>query len=88
MTTIYSPLEKGFDERLAIIDRCQIALLREIVGQFGAGRLFLKGGMAMRAVFGGMRLTKDIDFDRDPTQSLDSAKGGLRRSMVRAAANA
>ena len=88
MTTIYSPVQRGFDERLAMIDRCQIALLREIVGQYGAGRLFLKGGMAMRAVFGSLRLTKDIDFDRDPSLSLSSAKDGLRHAIVRAAANA
>lgn len=87
MTTIYSPSERGFDERLSAIDRCQVALLREIIGQYG-GRLTLKGGMAMRAVFGSLRLTKGIDFDRDPSLSLDSAKGGLPKALVRAAANA
>lgn len=84
MSALYSPSEKGFDERLTAIDRCQVALLREIVGQYGS-RLVLKGGMAMRAVFGSMRLTKDIDFDRESSLSLDSAKKGLPRAMVRAA---
>lgn len=87
MTAIYSPSDKGFDARLAGIDRCQIALLRELVGQYGP-RLTLKGGMAMRAVFGSLRLTKDIDFDRDPSITMESLKSGLVKALVRAAANA
>ncbi len=87
MAALYSPTERGFDDRLTAIDRCQVALLREIVNQYG-GRLTLKGGMAMRAVFGSMRLTKDIDFDRDASLSLDSVKGGLPKALLRAAANA
>ena len=88
MTTIYSPSDKGFDERLSTIDRCQIALLREFSGQFGSGRLILKGGMAMRAVFGNMRLTKDIDFDRDLSLSIGALKTGAPKGLMRAAANA
>lgn len=87
MTTICDPAESGFDERLGRIDRCQIALLREIAAAYGP-RLTLKGGMAMRAVFGSMRLTRDIDFDRDPSVSLDSAKKALPKALVRAATNA
>ncbi len=88
MTTIYDPATLGFDERLSQIDRCQIALIRAILGQYGAGRLFLKGGMAMRAVIGSMRLTKNIDFDRAPSLSLNSARNGLLRTLGVAAANA
>lgn len=88
MATIYDPTSLGFDERLSQIDRCQIALIRAILGQYGAGRLFLKGGMAMRAVIGSMRLTKDIDFDRAPSLSLNSARNGLLRTLGAAAANA
>jgi len=88
MTTIYSPADKGFDERLAGIDRCQVALLRELTGQFGGGRLILKGGMAMRAVFGSMRLTKDIDFDRDESLPIGTIKKGLPKGLSRAASNA
>lgn len=84
MGAIYSPSEKGFDDRLTAIDRCQVALLREIVNQYGP-RLILKDGMAMRAVFGSMRLTKDIDFDRESSMSLESAKNGLPKTLVRAA---
>jgi predicted nucleotidyltransferase component of viral defense system len=87
MAAIYKPSDRGFDERLTSIDRCQVALLREVVGQYGQ-RLVLKGGMAMRAVFGSLRLTKDIDFDRQPSLSMDSLKTGLPKILVRAAANA
>jgi predicted nucleotidyltransferase component of viral defense system len=87
MAAIYRPSDRGFDERLTSIDRCQVALLREVVGQYGQ-RLVLKGGMAMRAVFGSLRLTKDIDFDRQPSLSMDSLKAGLPKALVRAAANA
>lgn len=87
MAAIYTPSTRGFDARLTSIDRCQVALLREVVGQYGQ-RLVLKGGMAMRAVFGSLRLTKDIDFDREPSLSMDSLKAGLPKALVRAAANA
>lgn len=85
MSTIYSPKEKGFSEPLHIIDRCQVALLREIANLSGH-RLVLKGGMAMRASFGSMRLTKDMDFDRDPeATTLSSVKGMIARGMKAAA---
>jgi hypothetical protein len=86
MTAIYKTSDRGFDERLTRIDRCQVALLREVVGQYGQ-RLVLKDGMAMRAVFGSLRLTKDIDFYRQPSLSMDSLKSGLPKALVRAAAN-
>ncbi|CAN7640598.1 nucleotidyl transferase AbiEii/AbiGii toxin family protein [Variovorax sp. LjRoot84] len=88
MTTIYSPSDKGFSESLTTIDRAQIALLREVMSQFGGGRMILKGGMAMRAVIGSMRLTKDIDFDRAPSLSLIATKGRLRQSLKTAGASA
>lgn len=88
MTAIYSPAEKGFSERLAVVDRAQVALLREITSAFGPRRMILKGGMAMRAVVGSMRLTKDIDFDRDPSLSLQSTKNLLRNALKAAGSNA
>lgn len=84
MASLYTPSERGFDARLEAIDHCQIGLLRELSSNAGA-RLTLKGGMAMRAAFGSMRLTKDIDFDRDPTISQDALKKNLERSLLRAA---
>ena len=87
MSVLYSPTDKGFDSHLEAIDRCQISLLRELVGQQG-GRLILKGCMAMRAAFGSLRLTKDIDFDRDPSLSQAALKKGLRNNLIRAATTA
>jgi hypothetical protein len=84
MASLYAPSEKGFDVRLEAVDHCQIGLLRELSSSVGA-RLALKGGMAMRAAFGSMRLTKDIDFDRDQTISQESLKKSLERSLLRAA---
>ncbi len=87
MARLYTPSEKGFSAQLEAIDRCQVGLLRELASHHGA-RLILKGGMAMRAAFGSMRLTKDIDFDRDPTISQDALKGALQKNLVRAASTA
>lgn len=84
MSTFYSPSDKGFSERLSTIDRAQVALLRELSGHKDL-RLALKGGMAMRVAFGSMRLTKDIDFDRDPSLSTDAVKNQLKRGLLSAA---
>lgn len=85
MATIYSPQQKGFSQALHAIDWCQVALLRELAIQAGQ-RLVLKGGMAMRASFGSLRLTRDMDFDRDVTAtSLASVQGMVRSSMKAAA---
>jgi predicted nucleotidyltransferase component of viral defense system len=87
MISLYSPADRGFDRRLDAIDRCQLGLLRDLAGQLGK-RLVLKGGMAMRAAFGSVRLTKDIDFDRDGTISQETLKKNLGRLLVRAASGA
>lgn len=87
MTILYTPTEKGFDSRLEAIDRCQVGLLRELASQQG-GRLILKGGMAMRSVLGSMRLTKDIDFDREQSLSQEALRRGLRAQLIRAATTA
>jgi len=84
MATLYSPGQRGFDKRFTAVDRCQVTLLRELTAQH-ADRLILKGGMAMRAVFGSLRLTKDIDFDRDDTIGQKTLEAGLVRSLMRAA---
>lgn len=88
MTTIYDPATLGFNPQISTIDRCQIALLRSITAQFGSGRMILKGGMAMRVSVGSMRLTKDLDFNRAPSLSLASLKGGINRLLGNAAMNA
>ena len=87
MAAIHAPSEHGFDKRLDAIDHCQIALLAELASQC-ASRLVLKGGMAMRAAFGSMRLTKDLDFDRDPSLNQAALRGLVKRGMEGAAETA
>ncbi len=81
---MYNPASEGFSARMCAIDRCQIGLLRALSTHYGA-RLYLKGGMAMRALFGSLRLTKDIDFERDPSLSNDSLRKGLPKALQAAA---
>jgi len=81
---MYDPISEGFSARLCAIDRCQIGLLRALATHYSA-RLYLKGGMAMRALFGSLRLTKDIDFERDPSLSNDSLRKALPKALQVAA---
>ena len=78
------PAAEGFSERMCAIDRCQVGLLRALASHYDA-RLYLKGGMAMRALFGSLRLTKDIDFERAPSLSNDSLRKTLPRALQAAA---
>jgi len=87
VTALRSPSDVGFGPGLTAIDRCQVGLLREVASQMG-NRLVLKGGMAMRAAFGSLRLTKDIDFDRDSSLGQDALKKSLERLLMRAAVGA
>ena len=79
-----NPKSHGFSDRAIAIDRCQLILLRMLSLHY-ANRIVLKGGMAMRALFGSLRLTKDLDFDRDPSVSNDSLGNTLPKTMVAAA---
>ena len=81
---MYDPALEGFSARMCAIDRCQVGLLRALATQYSA-RLYLKGGMAMRALFGSLRLTKDIDFERDPALSNDSLRKALPKALLAAA---
>lgn len=81
---MYDPASEGFSASLCAIDRCQVGLLRALATRYSA-RLYLKGGMAMRALFGSLRLTKDIDFERDPSLSNDSLRKALPAALRAAA---
>lgn len=81
---MYNPISHEFSARLIAIDRCQVILLRSLALHY-SNRLALKGGMAMRALFGSLRLTKDIDFERDPSLSNESLEKSLPRAMASAA---
>ncbi len=79
-----NPLRQGFSQRVIAADRCQVILLRLLALNYG-NRLVLKGGMAMRALFGSLRLTKDVDFERDPSLSNASLEKSLPQTLAAAA---
>ena len=87
MAILYDPKDRGFSDALSAVDRCQIAMLRELAQTTG-GRLILKGGMAMRVAVGSMRLTKDVDFDRAEGVSTASVQGSIKRALQYAAQSA
>jgi predicted nucleotidyltransferase component of viral defense system len=87
MSFLYDPKERGFPEALCTIDRCQVALIRELANSTDC-RLVLKGGMAMRVAVGSWRLTKDVDFDRTSDMSITSAQGSVKRALTYAAQSA
>lgn len=80
MSNLYDPKDRGFSEALSAIDRCQIAMVRELANST-AGRLILKGGMAMRVAVGSMRLTKDVDFDRADGVSTASVQSSVKKAL-------
>ena len=48
----------------------------------GASRLILKGGMAMRALYGSTRLTKDVDFDCEDNVSQQSMQSHMNKALT------
>lgn len=68
----------------AILEReiIQTRLLAGIFSRSVKNQVVLKGGMAMRALFGSQRYTKDIDLAQNPSQSL----AGLQKLMKAAIA--
>lgn len=62
----------------------QTRLLVELMSNAMHKELVLKGGMAMRAVHGSVRYTKDIDLDADERASKERIQGVVRRSIERA----
>jgi len=74
----------GFSDEAEARDRCQMQFLAQLMRQ-GADRFVLKGGMAMRALYGSARLTKDIDFDCEDSVSAQSMKAQLPRALEQAA---
>ncbi len=87
MSILYDPKHRGFSEALSVIDRCQIAMVRELANST-EGRLVLKGGMAMRVAVGSMRLTKDVDFDRAEGVSTASVQSSVKKALQYAAQSA
>lgn len=70
---------------LAVVrEALQSRLLVELMGNAMHKELVLKGGMAMRAVHGSVRYTKDIDLDADLKFSKGRVQGIVKRSIERA----
>lgn len=86
MSALYDPRDRGFSEPFYVIDRAQVAMLRELAS--AQARVVLKGGMAMRVMVGSMRLTKDIDMDRASDVSTNALTSSLRKALTYAAQSA
>ena len=84
---IASPTSLGFSPEAQFRDRSQMAFLASLMRQ-GADRYILKGGMAMRALYGSARLTKDVDFDCDDSISDQSLAKRLPKALEQAARSA
>lgn len=74
----------GFGADAEMRDRTQMQFVALLVRQ-GASRFILKGGMAMRALYGSVRLTKDVDFDCEDNVSQQSMRAHLPKALTQAA---
>ena len=84
---IASALSLGFGPEAQVQDRSQMAFLSSLM-RLGADRYILKGGMAMRALYGSARLTKDIDFDCEDSVSARSLATRISSAIGQAARSA
>lgn len=74
----------GFGPDAEMRDRTQMQFVALLVRQ-GASRFILKGGMAMRALYGSTRLTKDVDFDCEDNVSRQSMQAQMPKALTQAA---
>jgi predicted nucleotidyltransferase component of viral defense system len=77
----------GFSAEAEARDRSQMLFLSSLMRQ-GADRYILKGGMAMRALYGSARLTKDVDFDCEDSVSSQSMSARIAKALQQAAREA
>src|SRR3569833_3221016 len=80
---IFAAHELGFSPEAEFRDRTQMQFVALLVRQ-GASRLILKGGMAMRALYGSTRLTKDVDFDSEDNFSPQSMQTHMSKALLQA----
>jgi predicted nucleotidyltransferase component of viral defense system len=80
---ITSARSLGFSAEAEARDRSQMSFLSSLMRQ-GADRYILKGGMAMRALYGSARLTKDVDFDCEDSLSSQSMSARITRALQHA----
>jgi predicted nucleotidyltransferase component of viral defense system len=84
---INSANDLGFGPDAEMRDRTQMQFLAVLMRQ-GASRFILKGGMAMRALYGSTRLTKDVDFDCEDNVSQQSMQSHMPKALSQAARTA
>ncbi len=77
----------GFAPEAEARDRSQMSFLSSLMRR-GADRYVLKGGMAMRALYGSARLTKDVDFDCEDSVSDQSRSKQISNALKLAAREA
>ena len=68
-------------------DLVQTRLLCAIFSRSVKNQIVLKGGLAMRLLFGSQRYTKDIDLGQNPDQSLRSLPECAKAPSFRAGMN-
>lgn len=71
-------------DSMVVREALQARLLVELMSGAMKRELVLKGGMAMRAVHGSTRYTKDIDLDADSHISVARVQGIVRNAIERA----
>jgi len=76
--------ELGFSSEAELRDRSQMQFVAMLMRQ-GATRFILKGGMAMRALYGSTRLTRDVDFDCEDNVSQQSMQGHMSKALTQSA---
>lgn len=81
---IFGAHDLGFSPEAEFRDRTQMQFIALLVRQ-EASRLILKGGMAMRALYGSTRLTKDVDFDCEDNVSQQSLQSHMQKALTQAA---
>jgi predicted nucleotidyltransferase component of viral defense system len=81
---IFGARDLGFSPEAEFRDRTQMQFIALLVRQ-GASRLVLKGGLAMRALYGSTRLTKDVDFDCEDNVSQQSLQSHMHKALTQAA---
>jgi len=80
---LIDPSELGFQPLAITRDRFQLAFVRAVM-LAAPGRLVVKGGMAIRAVLDGVRMTEDVDFDRAAGISLESTANAIKQGLKQA----
>lgn len=68
---------------LAALELLEAKVLQQIFAQAVCGRLVLKGGLAMRLLYGSSRATQDIDLNASSQVSLASLEKTIGRAIER-----